>query len=180
MMRVTDVETTITHVLMVDDDAEVCGVVREYLAQNDFRVTAVATGKQMLEVLGSEAIDLLLLDLRLKGEDGMQLAQSVRQSSKVPIVMLTGRIEEADRIMGLELCADDYVTQHRGLRPLHRRADPAPAAQDRARSGASGVHPHRTGRRILLRHPSEGRSLMAPSGFPVEAHAGAAAERDRT
>src|SRR5262245_50328421 len=109
------------HVLMVDDDPVVCSLVSEYLEQNDLRVTAVNTGKQMLEVIGREAIDLLLLDLRLPGEDGMHLARTVRQSSKVPIVMLTGRTEEADRIMGLELCADDYVTKPFSPRELLAR-----------------------------------------------------------
>ena len=110
-----------SHVLMVDDDPGVCGVVSEYLSQNDFRITCVGTGKQMMEILGKEAIDLLLLDLRLQGEDGMQLARTVRASSKVPIVMLTGRLEEADRIMGLELCADDYVTKPFSPRELLAR-----------------------------------------------------------
>lgn len=115
-------ETTTTfHVLMVDDDPKICGVVTEYLAQNDFRVTAVSSGKHMVEVLAQEAVDLLLLDLRLPGEDGMQLARTVRERSKVPIVMLTGRIEEADRIMGLELCADDYVTKPFSPRELLAR-----------------------------------------------------------
>jgi DNA-binding response OmpR family regulator len=110
-----------THVLMVDDDPDICGLVSDYLSQNDFRVTAVSNGKQMLEIIGRDAIDLLLLDLRLPGEDGMHLARTVRQSSKVPIVMLTGRVEEADRIMGLELCADDYVTKPFSPRELLAR-----------------------------------------------------------
>jgi two-component system, OmpR family, response regulator len=114
-------DTTTSHVLMVDDDADICGAVREYLGQNDFRVTTVASGTQMLEVIGREVLDLLLLDLRLPGEDGMHLARTVRQSSRVPIVMLTGRTEEADRIMGLELCADDYINKPFSLRELLAR-----------------------------------------------------------
>jgi two-component system, OmpR family, response regulator len=114
-------ETTISHVLMVDDDPDICGAVREYLGQNDFRVTTVASGTQMLEVIAREALDLLLLDLRLAGEDGMHLAHTVRQSSRVPIVMLTGRTDEADRIMGLELCADDYINKPFSLRELLAR-----------------------------------------------------------
>ncbi|HKQ84237.1 MAG TPA: response regulator [Steroidobacteraceae bacterium] len=113
--------TTTLHVLMVDDDPDVCSLVSEYLSQNDFRVTAVGNGKQMLDVLGREVIDLLLLDLRLPGEDGMHLARTVRQNSKVPIMMLTGRAEEADRIMGLELWADDYVTKPFSPRELLAR-----------------------------------------------------------
>jgi two-component system, OmpR family, response regulator len=113
--------TTPLHVLMVDDDPDVREIVSEYLSQNDFRVTTVSTGKEMLEILGREAIDLLLLDLRLPGEDGMHLARTVREKSKLPIVMLTGRSEEADRIMGLELWADDYVTKPFSPRELLAR-----------------------------------------------------------
>lgn len=114
-------ETATSHVLVVDDDQSVCSLVSEYLAQNDFRVSAVSTGKQMLEMIGCEVIDLLLLDLRLPGEDGLRLARSVRESSKVPIVILTGRLEEADRVMGLELGADDYVTKPFSPRELLAR-----------------------------------------------------------
>ncbi len=114
-------ETATSHVLVVDDDPSVCNLVREYLGQNDFRVTTVDTGKQMLEVLGREAIDLLLLDLRLPGEDGLRLARTIRESSKMPIVILTGRLEEADRVMGLELGADDYVTKPFSPRELLAR-----------------------------------------------------------
>lgn len=110
-----------SHVLVVDDDAGVCALVTEYLSQNDFRVTAVATGKQMTEVLASEAIDLLVLDLKLRGEDGLQLAQRLRESSKIPIIIVTGRLEEADRVMGLELGADDYVTKPFSPRELLAR-----------------------------------------------------------
>jgi two-component system, OmpR family, response regulator len=111
----------VAHVLVVDDDRDLCNLVSEYLGQNEIRVTAVASGKQMMEVIGREAIDLLLLDLRLPGEDGMQLARTVRATSKMPIVILTGRNEEADRVMGLELGADDYVTKPFSPRELLAR-----------------------------------------------------------
>jgi two-component system OmpR family response regulator len=114
-------ETAMAHVLVVDDDPSVCNLVREYLGQNEIRVSAVNTGKQMLEVIRSEAIDLLLLDLRLSGEDGLNLARSIRESSRMPIVILTGRLDEADRVMGLELGADDYVTKPFSPRELLAR-----------------------------------------------------------
>lgn len=110
-MSSTTQTADVAHVLVVDDDRDLCNLVSEYLGQNEIRVTAVASGRQMMEVIGREAIDLLLLDLRLPGEDGMQLARTVRATSKMPIVILTGRNEEADRVMGLELGADDYVTK---------------------------------------------------------------------
>jgi len=115
------VDTAGAHVLVVDDDPNLCNLLIDYLGQNDIRVTAVTSGKQMLEVIGREAIDLLLLDLRLPGEDGLQLARTVRETSRMPIVILTGRNEEADRVMGLELAADDYVTKPFSPRELLAR-----------------------------------------------------------
>jgi two-component system, OmpR family, response regulator len=114
-------ESAPSHVLVVDDDEAVRALVKEYLSQNDFRVTAAATGKEMTEVLAREAIDLIVLDLRLPGEDGLRLAQQLRQSSKIPIIIVTGRLEEADRVMGLELGADDYVTKPFSPRELLAR-----------------------------------------------------------
>jgi two-component system, OmpR family, response regulator len=109
------------HVLMLDDDPGLCNLVRDYLGQNEFRVSIVDSGKQMLEVIGREPVDLLLLDLKLPAEDGLRLAQTVRKSSPIPIVILTGRIDEADRVMGLELGADDYVTKPFSPRELLAR-----------------------------------------------------------
>jgi two-component system OmpR family response regulator len=114
-------ETAPAHVLVVDDDAAVCALVTEYLSQNDFCVTAVSTGKEMMKVLADEAIDLVVLDLKLRGEDGLHLARRLRETSKIPIIMVTGRLEEADRVMGLELGADDYVTKPFSPRELLAR-----------------------------------------------------------
>jgi two-component system, OmpR family, response regulator len=111
-----------SHVLVVDDDQQMRQLVSDYLAQNDIRVTAVVTGKEMLEVLSAEVIDLIVLDLRLPGEDGMHLARGLRESSnKIPIIMVTGRLDEADRVMGLELGADDYLTKPFSPRELLAR-----------------------------------------------------------
>ena len=96
-------------------------LVSEYLSKNDLRVSAVTCGRDMFEVFDREPIDLVLLDLRLPGEDGMQLARSLRERAAVPIVLLTGRDEEADRVMGLELGADDYVTKPFSPRELLAR-----------------------------------------------------------
>ena len=111
-------DTAGSHVLVVDEDVEVCGGVCDYLRQHDFRVTAVKTGKQMLEIIDREAIDLLLLEPRLCSGEGMGMTRSIRETSRLPIVVLSALIEEADRVMGLELGADDYVTKpcsHREL-----------------------------------------------------------------
>jgi len=109
------------HVLALDDDPAVREMVSEYLTQNDLRVTAVATGKALAEAMARETIDLVILDLRLDGEDGLQIARRLREESQIPILMLTGRAEEADRVMGLELGADDYLTKPFSPRELLAR-----------------------------------------------------------
>ena len=109
------------HVLAVDDDAVIRELIAEYLGQNGFRVTAVADGAAMQSIMAQEVVDLLVLDLRLQAEDGMSLARRLRDESAIPIVMLTGRSEEADRVMGLELGADDYLTKPFSPRELLAR-----------------------------------------------------------
>ena len=96
-------------------------LVADYLGENGVRVTAVATGTEMAQALAEHAIDLIVLDLRLAEEDGMQLARKLRQDSAVPIIIVTGKMEEADRVMGLELGADDYVTKPFSPRELLAR-----------------------------------------------------------
>ena len=99
------------HVLIVDDDREIRGLLAQYLEKHDFRTTAVAVGKDMRRVLDRTHIDLLVLDLMLPGEDGLALCRELRSRSQLPIIMLTARGEDVDRIVGLELGADDYVAK---------------------------------------------------------------------
>ena len=109
------------HVLALDDDPSIRQIVTEYLNENELRVTAVATSKELAAVMAKETIDLVVLDLRLQGEDGMQIARKLREQSSIPILMLTGRADEADRVMGLELGADDYLTKPFSPRELLAR-----------------------------------------------------------
>jgi two-component system OmpR family response regulator len=109
------------HVLVVDDDPTIRALVSDYLGNNDFRVTAVGDGAAMRDVLKDQVVDLLVLDLGLRGEDGMSIARRMRDESEIPMVMLTGRAEEADRVMGLELGADDYITKPFSPRELLAR-----------------------------------------------------------
>jgi len=99
------------HVLIVDDDREIRGLLAQYLEKHDFRTSAVADGKEMRRVLERSHIDLLVLDLMLPGEDGLSLCRELRNRSQLPIIMLTARGEDVDRIIGLELGADDYVAK---------------------------------------------------------------------
>jgi len=113
--------TKTANILAVDDDPSVRQMIADYLADNDVRVTTLASGREIAEVMARETIDLLVLDLRLPGEDGMQIARKLREESDVPIIMLTGRKDEADRVMGLELGADDYLTKPFSPRELLAR-----------------------------------------------------------
>ena len=110
-----------THVLIVDDDPSIRQMVADYLADNDIEVTSLASGREIAEVTGRETIDLLILDLRLPGEDGMEIARRIRADSNMPIIMLTARKDEADRVMALELGADDYLTKPFSPRELLAR-----------------------------------------------------------
>jgi DNA-binding response OmpR family regulator len=109
------------HILVLDDDPDIRRVLLDYLGENEFRVTATATGTEARTILESEAVDLVLLDLRLPGESGLDIARNIRETSNVPILILSGRTEEADRVMGLELAADDYITKPFSPRELLAR-----------------------------------------------------------
>jgi len=117
----TNQPATTAHVLAVDDDPSVRQMIADYLGDNEVRVTTLASGREIADVMARETIDLLVLDLRLPGEDGMQIARKLREESDVPIIMLTGRKDEADRVMGLELGADDYLTKPFSPRELLAR-----------------------------------------------------------
>ena len=114
-------DTVQPHILVVDDDPDIRELLEDYLTENALRVSVVASGKAMSQVLADEAIDLVILDLRLAGEDGMSIVRTLRDSSSIPIVMLTGVRDEADRVMGLELGADDYLTKPFSPRELLAR-----------------------------------------------------------
>ena len=110
------------HVLAVDDDPSVRQMIADYLGDNDVRVTAIASARQIAEVMARDTIDLVVLDLRLPGEDGMEAARKLREEfAGLPIIMLTGRKDEAARVMGLELGADDYLTKPFSPRELLAR-----------------------------------------------------------
>ena len=115
------VDTPEPHILVVDDDPAVRELLETYLGDNDLRVSAASDGDAMRAAFEREVIDLVLLDVRLPGENGMQLAAQLRQRARVPIILLTGRAEEAVRVLGLELGADDYVVKPFSPRELLAR-----------------------------------------------------------
>jgi len=113
--------TAPAHVMAVDDDPHVLDLISNYLEDHDFRVSTAAGEREMSELMAREAVDIVVLDLRLAQEDGLEIARRLRERSKVPIIILTGRLDEADRVMGLELGADDYVTKPFSPRELLAR-----------------------------------------------------------
>jgi two-component system, OmpR family, response regulator len=111
----------VAHILIVDDQQEICDVVQEYLSGEGYRVSAAHDGAGMRQVLGQSPADLVILDLMLPGEDGLSLARSLRSESGIGIIILTGRGETVDRIIGLEMGADDYLPKPFHLRELLAR-----------------------------------------------------------
>ncbi len=109
------------HILVVDDDSEIRGLLRAYLEKNGYKVSAVADGKAMWTALARGKVDLIVLDLMLPGDDGLTLCRRLRAESDTPVIMLTARGEETDRIVGLEMGADDYLAKPFGPRELLAR-----------------------------------------------------------
>jgi two-component system OmpR family response regulator len=128
-------------ILIVDDDVEIRSLLRDYLAKNGFEASVAADGKAMWSALSRGRVDLIVLDLMLPGDDGLTLCRKLRADSDTPVIMLTALGEETDRIVGLEMGADDYLAKpfsprellarirsvlrrHRSL-PMNLRADEA-------------------------------------------------------
>ncbi len=125
------------HILVVDDDAGVRELLDDYLTTHGYQVTAVGDGVFMNAALAEHDIDLIILDLKLPGEDGFDLARRVRDNSSIPIIMLTGRNDETNRVVGLELGADDYVSKPFSPRELLARI----GAVLRRTTGTIKTHP---------------------------------------
>ena len=109
------------HILIVDDGAEIRGLIREYLQKHGYRVATAANGRELRSAAQTAPPDLIVLDLMLPGEDGLELCRELRTGSNVPIIMLTSRGDETDRIVGLEMGADDYLPKPFSPRELLAR-----------------------------------------------------------
>jgi DNA-binding response OmpR family regulator len=112
---------TPTRVLVVDDDVKLCHLIRDYLEPLGYDVALAHNGPAGVELASRETFSALILDVMLPGYDGFQALRKIRHSSNVPVLMLTGRGEEADRIVGLELGADDYLPKTFSTRELLAR-----------------------------------------------------------
>jgi DNA-binding response OmpR family regulator len=150
-----------TRVLVIDDDRKLCRLIREYLAPMGYEVEAAHTGPDGLERAFEEKFHAIILDVMLPGMDGFEVLKQLRRKSDVPVLMLTARGDEADRIVGLESGADDYVPKNFStrellarLRAVTRRAARSPAGQGDAPEADVVVGPLRiqpASRTALLR-----------------------------
>ncbi|MGV6872010.1 response regulator [Pseudochelatococcus sp. B33] len=109
------------HILIVEDDPDISALIARYLEKNGFRTSVAAHGRAMDRILADARIDLVVLDLMLPGEDGLSICRRMRAASAIPILMLTARSEEVDRIVGLEIGADDYLAKPFNPRELMAR-----------------------------------------------------------
>ncbi|MDJ0942332.1 MAG: response regulator [Kiloniellales bacterium] len=126
------------HILIVDDDRRIREMLATYLEEQGFKVSQAESGKQLRKELAAAEVDLVLLDQVIPGDDGLALLRELRQQSSVPVIMITGKGEMLDRIIGLEVGADDYIAKPFHLREVLariravlRRCAPAPAPEAR-------------------------------------------------
>jgi two-component system OmpR family response regulator len=161
------------HVLVVDDDPSMRDVIENYLENQNFHVSTVPDGRGMARVLADKAVDLIILDLKLTNEDGLDLMRGLGGRSDVPIILVTGhRREETDRVLGLELGGDDYLTKPFGLRELLARVRAvlrrSEAAERRSRKDAKRIRYRFAGWELNMRT----RRLTSPTGKAIALTAG--------
>ncbi len=109
------------HILIVDDSADIREPLAKYLAKKGLRVSTADGGQEMRRVMKTSAIDLVVLDIMMPGEDGLSLCRMIRETTDLPVILLTAMVEETDRVVGLEIGADDYVTKPFSPRELLAR-----------------------------------------------------------
>ena len=159
-------------ILVVDDELKITRLLRDYLQQAGFRVVTATDGLAALAVARAERPDMIVLDLGLPGLDGLDVTRALRKSSDVPIIMLTARAEEADRIVGLEMGADDYLVKPFSpkelvarVRAVLRRVDASVGAPDLVRAGDLEIDT--TKRTVIL----NGRAVdLTPTEFELLLH----------
>ena len=155
------------HILIVDDQQEICDVVQEYLTGEGYRVSAANDGGGMRRLLSHGPVDLVILDLMLPGEDGLTLARALRSESGIGIIILTGRGETVDRIIGLEMGADDYLPKPFHLRELLARVKSV-LRRVQSRGGAESPQTTRSRARFAgWNLDLSSRELVSPAGEEV-------------
>ena len=153
-------------ILIVDDDAETRRLLTEYLQKQGYRVTSAADGRGLRKMLDTARPDLVVLDVMLPGEDGLELCRNLRTRSNLPVIMLTARGEETDRIVGLEMGADDYLAKPANPRELLARIK---SVLRRARSLPENLEPEavKSFRFAGWTLDAATRNLTAPDGVVV-------------
>jgi two-component system OmpR family response regulator len=154
------------HVLILDDDAETRSLLQAYLQKQGYRVTTAADGRALRKTLETARPDLIVLDLMLPGEDGLEICRSLRTRSNLPVIMLTARGEETDRIVGLEMGADDYLAKPANPRELLARIK---SVLRRARALPGNLEPEaaKSFRFAGWSLDASTRNLTAPDGVVV-------------
>src|SRR5688572_4446887 len=156
------------HILVVDDDSAMRDLIGDYLRDQDLQVSEAADGQEMARILAESTVDLVILDLKLANEDGLNLVRELRTASDMPIIVVTGhRRDEVDRIIGLELGADDYLMKPFSLRELLARIR-AVLRRTETRHAAPAKDDQRTRYRFAgWEFNLRTRRLMSPAGSPV-------------
>jgi two-component system, OmpR family, response regulator len=171
-----DVQRTATaekHILAVDDDPTMRELIANYLTDHGFRVSTAARGEDMTRIIAEDLVDLVILDLQLAEENGLQLVNELRTRSNLPIIVITGHWrDEVDRIVGLELGADDYLTKPFNLRELLARVRAVLRRAEGSRAPrpveSNGSRYRFAGWELNLQR----RRLTSPTGASVELTAG--------
>jgi two-component system OmpR family response regulator len=163
------------HILIVDDDREIRDLLSRFLVKNSYRATAAADGREMQKALAGRAIDLIVLDLMLPGEDGLALCRRLRGESSTPVIMLTAKGDEIDRIVGLEMGADDYLAKPFSARELLARIKAVLRRAGAAQGGLAGARQEPSSTVLAFagwRLDLGNRELTSPDGVLVALSAG--------
>ena len=159
------------HILVVDDDAQVRQLIGRLLVEHGYEVTGARDGREMRETLSTRRIDLIVLDLMLPGVSGLDLCRDLRAASSVPIIMLTARGDDTDRIVGLELGADDYLAK-----PFNPRELLARVRAVLRRAGAKPDPDQPIGGRMIAfagyRLDTQRREVTSPDGVVIDLSGG--------
>ena len=134
-------------ILVVEDEAKIARIVKDYLENSGYRVTILSHGNDALPQVQKSMPDLIILDIMLPGKDGMEICREIRKTSNVPIIMLTAKVEEIDRLIGLEIGADDYICKPFSprevvarVKAVLRRSQPEPM-QEKLMAGPIVLNP---------------------------------------
>lgn len=158
-------------ILVIDDEDNICDLITLYFEKAGYQVICTGDGAQGLEMIRSERPDLVILDLMLPGMDGLDVCKEIRKNSNVPLIMLSARVDEVDRVLGLEIGADDYVTKPFSPRELLarvkavlRRAAYIPSPEDQQILGLPGLTISRISREVVV---GDQRIELTPKEFDL-------------